>query len=72
MSPSSGGQTGATGPPAPTPEALAFRESLGGVFPDHVAIIMDGNRQSQRYKESKKEGEHYSKSNPISDQVADG
>ncbi|MDG1048923.1 MAG: polyprenyl diphosphate synthase [Planctomycetota bacterium] len=43
MSPSSGGQAGATGPPAPTPEALAFRESLGGVFPDHVAIIMDGN-----------------------------
>ena len=43
MSPRSGGQDGATGPPAPTPEALAFRESLGGVFPDHVAIIMDGN-----------------------------
>jgi len=39
----SGGQDGATGPPAPTPEAIAFRESLGGVFPDHVAIIMDGN-----------------------------
>jgi len=43
VSPRSGGQDGATGPPAPTPEALAFRESLGGVFPDHVAIIMDGN-----------------------------
>ena len=43
MSPWSGGHDGATGPPEPTPEALAFRESLGGVFPDHVAIIMDGN-----------------------------
>ena len=43
MSLGSGGQDGATGPPAPTPEAIAFRESLGGVFPDHVAIIMDGN-----------------------------
>ena len=43
MSPWSGGQDGATEPPPPTPEALAFRESLGGVFPDHVAIIMDGN-----------------------------
>ncbi|MGB0331856.1 MAG: polyprenyl diphosphate synthase [Planctomycetota bacterium] len=43
MSPRSGGPDGATGPPAPTPEALAFRGSLGGVFPDHVAIIMDGN-----------------------------
>lgn len=43
MSPGSGGHDGATGPPEPTPETLAFRESLGGVFPDHVAIIMDGN-----------------------------
>jgi len=38
-----GAQPGSAGPPDPTPEALAFRESLGGVFPDHVAIIMDGN-----------------------------
>ncbi len=43
MSPWSAGQDGATGPPAPTPEAHAVRESLGGGFPDHLASRMDGN-----------------------------
>ncbi|MEM9799523.1 MAG: polyprenyl diphosphate synthase [Planctomycetota bacterium] len=39
------GAAASGGSPLPRlgPEAIAFRESLGGPFPDNVAIIMDGN-----------------------------